>query len=85
MPSPGELTDPGIEPGSPALQVDYLPAELPQKPQIHPSSKNIIMHGFLSLKVWSHAFSGSVIHKVEYLEESVLIILISSSGLHPSP
>ena len=32
FPSPGDLPDPGIEPGSPALQVDYLPAELPGKP-----------------------------------------------------
>ena len=28
-----ELPDPGIEPGSPALQVDSLLAELPGKPQ----------------------------------------------------
>ena len=28
--SPGDLTDPGIEAGSPALQVDSLPAELPK-------------------------------------------------------
>ena len=32
MPSPGELTDPGIEPGSPALQVDSVPAGLPGEP-----------------------------------------------------
>ena len=31
-PSPGDLPDPGIEPGSPALQVDSLPAELLGKP-----------------------------------------------------
>ena len=31
-PSPDNLPDPGIEPGSPALQVDSLPAELPRKP-----------------------------------------------------
>ena len=31
IPPPGELPDPGIEPGSPALQVDSLPAELPGK------------------------------------------------------
>ena len=31
IPPPGELRDPGIEPGSPALQVDSLPAELPGK------------------------------------------------------
>ena len=32
MPSQGELPHPGIEPVSPALQVDFLPAELPRKP-----------------------------------------------------
>ena len=32
IPSPGDLSDPGIEPGSPALQADSLPAELPVKP-----------------------------------------------------
>ena len=31
-PSSGELPNPGIEPGSPALQVNSLPAELPGKP-----------------------------------------------------
>ena len=28
FPSPGDLLDPGIEPGSPALQADSLPTEL---------------------------------------------------------
>ena len=28
IPSPGDLPDPGTEPGSPALQVDFLPTEL---------------------------------------------------------
>ena len=32
----GDLPNPGIEPGSPALQEDSLPAELPGKP-IHPT------------------------------------------------
>ena len=31
VPSPGDLPDPGIEPGSPALQADILPSELPGK------------------------------------------------------
>ena len=31
FPSPGDLPDPGIEPGSPALQADSLPAELSGK------------------------------------------------------
>ena len=29
FPSPGDLSDPGTEPGSPALQADSLPSELP--------------------------------------------------------
>ena len=33
MSSPRDLPDPGIEPGSPALQADPLPAELPGKPK----------------------------------------------------
>ena len=32
MPSPEDLPDPGIEPGSPALQVDSLPVELLETP-----------------------------------------------------
>ena len=31
--SPGDLPDPGIKPGSPALQVDALPSQLLMKPQ----------------------------------------------------
>ena len=33
FPSPGDLPNPGIEPRSPALRVDSLPAELPGKPK----------------------------------------------------
>ena len=32
FPSPGDLRDPGIEPGSPALKADSLPSEPPKKP-----------------------------------------------------
>ena len=32
MPSSGDLPDPGIEPGSPALKADSLPTEPPGKP-----------------------------------------------------
>ena len=32
IPSPVDLSDPGIEPGSPALQADSLPTELSGKP-----------------------------------------------------
>ena len=33
FPSPGDLSDPGIEPGSPALQADSLPTEPSGKPK----------------------------------------------------
>ena len=32
FPSPGDLPDPGIEPGSSVLQADTLPSEPPGKP-----------------------------------------------------
>ena len=32
VPSPGDLPNPGIEPGSPALQAVFLPSEPPGKP-----------------------------------------------------
>ena len=35
FPSPGDLSDPGIKPRSPALQVDSLPSKPPGKPAIH--------------------------------------------------
>ena len=34
FPSPGDLPNPGIEPGSPALQTDSLPSGPPRKPII---------------------------------------------------
>ena len=33
IPSPGDLPDPGIEHGSPALQADSLPSKPPWKPR----------------------------------------------------
>ena len=33
LPSPGDLPDPGTEPGSPALQADSLPSEISEKSQ----------------------------------------------------
>ena len=35
FPSPGDLPDPGIKPGSPALQADALPSEPPGTPLIN--------------------------------------------------
>ena len=49
FPSPGDLPDPGIEPGSPALQADSLPTELWRKPMY------LKMHESVSLRVLSKA------------------------------
>ena len=38
LPSPGDLPDPGIEAGSPALQADALPSEPPGKPPEPPGT-----------------------------------------------
>ena len=35
FPSPGDLPDPGIEPGSPALEADALTSEPPGKPKTY--------------------------------------------------
>ena len=39
--SPGHLPDPGIEPGSPALQVDSLLSEPPGKPDFNQETANL--------------------------------------------
>ena len=39
FPSPGDLPDPGIKPGSPTLQADALPSKPPGKPQMNLSMK----------------------------------------------
>ena len=41
FPSPGDLPDPGVKPGSPPLQADSLPYETPGKPQEGEGKGNI--------------------------------------------
>ena len=41
FPSPGDLPDPGIEPGSPALEADALTSEPPGKPKTKQSLKAV--------------------------------------------
>ena len=44
FPSPGDLPDPGIKPGSPTLQADALPSEPPEKPQKRPPHKTDLVY-----------------------------------------
>ena len=46
FPSPGDLPDPGIEPGSPILQADSLPSETPGKCKIHTQFPILILSLF---------------------------------------
>ena len=48
FPSPGDLPDPGNEPGSPALQADTLPSEPLGKPDIVLDAKTNLLDIFLS-------------------------------------
>ena len=43
FPSPGDIPNPGIELGSPALQADYLPTELQGKLHLHLIKENVWM------------------------------------------
>ena len=43
VPSSGDLPDPGIESGSPALQADTLPSEPPGRITVYP--KGELLHG----------------------------------------
>ena len=59
VPSPGELLDLGIEPGSPALQVDSLPAKLPRKPAYVILDKKIDKSNYIELSDYSLCFFPS--------------------------
>ena len=48
FPSPGDLSDPGIEPKSPALQADTLPSEPPGKSDL---PREVLKSAFLSYPV----------------------------------
>ena len=49
FPSPGDLPDPGIKPGSPALQADSLPSEPPRKRSFYKSIVGAIRMGHFTL------------------------------------
>ena len=52
FPSPGDLPNPGIEPGSPSLRVDALPSEPPVKPQMEEGKSMHSGPGLYSFYHW---------------------------------
>ena len=77
FPSPGDLTDPGIEPRSPALQADSLLSEPPGKSSIYVLT-NFFLHALplasISLfSCWNHPdfFFVSPLHNLLFLQISI--------------
>ena len=66
IPSPGALPDSGVEPGSPALQVDSLPAELSEK-RCQPTNPREMKSQNITFKAIFSFFNFSIeIYSCEY-------------------
>ena len=82
FPSPRDLPDPGVKPGSPALQADALPSELPGKPlglRIQASSQSILKESSpgcslegLMLKLKLQYF-GHCMRRADSLEKTLML------------
>ena len=86
FPSPGDLPNPGIKPGSPELRMDSLPAE----PQEKPKSTGV---GSLSLLQWISPTQESnggllhcrlILHQLSHQGNPILYIVVSIC-LSPTP
>ena len=53
LPSLGDLPDPGMEPGFPALQVDSLPAKPPGKPKNTGVGSLSLLQGIFLTQEWN--------------------------------
>ena len=66
FPSPGDLPNPGIEAGSPALQANSLLTELQGKPK-HSIAPHIVLYGTEDLtQLPKNHLSGVSVHVFEY-------------------
>ena len=70
FPSPGDLPDPGIEPGSPALQADDLLTELWGKP---PYEEYIMWNAGLDEAQAGIKIAGRNINNLRYADDTTLI------------
>ena len=60
FPSPGDLPDPGIEPGSPTLEAEALLSELPGKPYIDKVYTYLFFFYKFLFGVWKVKLPGSL-------------------------
>ena len=68
FPSPGDFPNPGIEPRSPTLQADSLPAELPGKPKnTGVGSLSLLQRIFTTQKLnWGHLHCRWILYQLSY-------------------
>ena len=79
FPSPGDLLDPGIEPGSLALQADALPSESPGKPQSE-SESEVAQSCWTFCDPTGCSLLGSSIHGIFQTRELEWIAISFSRG-----
>ena len=67
-PPPGDLLNPGIELGSPALQVDSLPAEPPGKPKDTGVGSLSLIQGIFPTQEsnWTLLHCRQILHQLSY-------------------
>ena len=71
FPSPGDFPNPGIEPGSPALQADALPSEPPGKTSLVPAGKPIYIYISTLFRFFSY-------RSLQSIELSALCYMVGS-------
>ena len=75
MPSPVDLLEPGIEPGSPASQPDSLPAELHGKPRKHRRLSQIGSNSTTKTDDWFQSQWGKINYIILLIYNSIVFCL----------
>ena len=73
LPSPGDLPNPGIEPGSPALQTNTVLSETPGKPTVNSVSKSLTDGSDLA---YTHDAQKKYLEDIKH--SCIIFILINS-------
>ena len=83
FPSPGDFPNPGIEPGSPTLQADSLPAEPQGKPKNTGAGSLFLLQGiFLTQELnWSLLYCRRILYHLSYQGSPQSCVIITKSIL----
>ena len=83
FPSPGDLPNPGTEPGRPALQADALPSEPPGKPQ---ESESVVVQSCPTLcDLMDCSLPGSSAHGIFKARVAESVAISYTLGDLPDP